>query len=430
MKCDKKDLLLYAVTDRYWLKNETLVSQVEKALKGGTTFVQLREKELGEAAFLEEAREIKALCEKYHVPFVINDNVEIALQADTDGVHVGQSDMEAGNVRELIGMDKILGVSVQTVDQALLAEKQGADYLGVGAVFPTGSKTDAEDVSFEMLKQICSAVSIPVIAIGGIGKDNVMKLADSGICGIAVISAIFGQKDIEAATAELKTLTEKMLCNTVRGAIFDLDGTILDSMPIWDQAGELFLRSLGIEAEPELGKILFPMSMEKGAEYLKERYRLERSTGEIMEGINRTIQEFYSCQVPLKDGAEEFLRGLKQAGFKITAATSSDRQVIESALERLGVMDCFERIFTCSEIGAGKTKPDIYFAAADYMQTLPQDTWVLEDALFAIQTAKKAGFRTAGVFDASSSDDQDEIKEVCEIYFKKLDKLNYFFERL
>ena len=209
--CDKKDLLLYAVTDRTWLGDETLYQQVEKTLKGGATFIQLREKHLDDAAFLEEAVELKELCHRYHVPFVINDNVEIALKMDADGVHVGQSDMEAGNVREKLGPDKIIGVSAQTVEQAVLAEQRGADYLGVGAVFPTGSKDDADDVSHETLKAICEAVSIPVIAIGGISRNNVMELAGSGICGIAVISAIFAQPDIEAATKELRTLTEEMV---------------------------------------------------------------------------------------------------------------------------------------------------------------------------------------------------------------------------
>lgn len=210
MRCDKQDLLLYAVTDRSWLGEESLYSQVEKALKGGATFVQLREKELDKEHFLEEAREIKELCKRYQVPFVINDSVEIALAADADGVHVGQTDMEAGDVRAKLGPDKIIGVSVQTVEQALLAQERGADYLGVGAVFPTGSKADADEVSHETLKAICAAVEIPVIAIGGISTDNVRRLSGSGICGIAVISAIFAKKDIENAAKELKALAKEM----------------------------------------------------------------------------------------------------------------------------------------------------------------------------------------------------------------------------
>lgn len=206
-----KELLLYAVTDRTWLGDQTLYEQVEQALKGGATFIQLREKNLGNKAFLAEAIEIQRLCKKYHVPFVINDNVEIALEVNADGIHVGQRDMEAGNVRALFGKDKILGVSVQTVEQALLAEQRGADYLGVGAVFHTGSKADADDVSHETLKAICKAVNIPVVAIGGIGKNNILELKGSGICGIAVISAIFAAKDIQSATTELKRMTEQVV---------------------------------------------------------------------------------------------------------------------------------------------------------------------------------------------------------------------------
>lgn len=209
MKCDKKDLLLYAVTDRSWLGDHTLYEQVEEALKGGATFIQLREKELDDETFLTEAIEIQKLCRQYNVPFVINDNVEIARKMNADGVHVGQSDMEAGNVRAILGKDKILGVSVQTVAQAVLAEQRGADYLGVGAVFHTGSKADAEDVSHKTLQNICAAVNIPVVAIGGIGKHNVLELKGSGIDGIAVISAIFAAEDIQKATAELKALTEE-----------------------------------------------------------------------------------------------------------------------------------------------------------------------------------------------------------------------------
>ena len=211
MNCDRKDLMLYAVTDRSWLGGETLRSQVERALKGGATFIQLREKELDEGDFLEEAKEIQKLCREYHVPFVINDNVEIAAAIGADGGHVGQSDMEAGDVRRRLGPDKIIGVSAQTAEQALRAQEHGADYLGVGAVFPTGSKADATEVSRETLEEICRAVDIPVIAIGGIGRENVMELKGSGICGIAVISAIFAQKDIEAAAAELKKRVEEML---------------------------------------------------------------------------------------------------------------------------------------------------------------------------------------------------------------------------
>ncbi len=212
MKFDKESLLLYAVTDRHWLNGRSLYEDVEKALQGGVTFVQIREKDdmsLPHDAFLAEAEEILALCRKFNVPFVVDDDVELALECGADGVHVGQSDMEAGRVREKIGPGKILGVSACTVEEAKRAEACGADYLGVGAVFPTGSKDDAEDVSHQTLKEICRAVNIPVVAIGGITRDNVTRLAGTGIAGVAVISAIFAKEDIRAAAADLKEQTSK-----------------------------------------------------------------------------------------------------------------------------------------------------------------------------------------------------------------------------
>lgn len=211
MNCGKKDLLLYAVTDRAWLGDKTLSWQVEESLKGGATMIQLREKHLDHEHFLKEAKEIKELCRKYQVPFLINDDVDLAVEVDADGVHVGQHDMEAGEVRKKIGPNRILGVSAQTVEQALLAQQAGADYLGVGAVFPTGTKDDADAVSIQTLGEICHAVSIPVVAIGGIGQHNVMQLAGSGICGIAVVSAIYAQQDIQNAASTLHALAKEMV---------------------------------------------------------------------------------------------------------------------------------------------------------------------------------------------------------------------------
>lgn len=211
MKYNKESLLLYAVTDRAWIGKQTLIEQVKDSLDGGATFIQLREKELDDGTFLDEARKMKSLCKEHNVPFVINDNIDIAIECDADGVHVGQSDMDALNVRKRLGKDKIIGVSAQTVEQAIIAQNSGADYLGVGAVFSTLTKLDADTVSFETLKQICDAVSIPVIAIGGIYDYNILKLSKSGIVGIAVVSAIFAQDNIKQSTANLLELATKMV---------------------------------------------------------------------------------------------------------------------------------------------------------------------------------------------------------------------------
>ena len=211
MKCDKQYMRLYAVTDRAWVGKQILYEQVEAALKGGVTCVQLREKELSEEDFLAEAKEIKALCSRYHVPFFINDNVDVAIKCQADGVHVGQEDMKASDVRAKVGDQMIIGVSAHSVEEAVEAVKNGADCLGVGAMFATSTKADASVLPKETLRAICEAVDVPVVAIGGIGESNILELAGTGADGVALVSAIFGAADIEAQCRKLRALSEEMV---------------------------------------------------------------------------------------------------------------------------------------------------------------------------------------------------------------------------
>ncbi len=211
MKCDKKHMFLYAVTDRAWVGAQTLYEQVEDALRGGVTCVQLREKALGDAEFLQEAKEIHALCQRYGVPLIVNDNVDVAIACGAEGIHVGQEDMAAGDVRRRVGDGMILGVSVHTVEEAREAVANGADYLGLGAVFPTSTKTDVDQMPNATLRAICEAVDVPVVAIGGINRSNITALAGSGVDGVALVSAIFSASDIEAACRELRALAEGMV---------------------------------------------------------------------------------------------------------------------------------------------------------------------------------------------------------------------------
>lgn len=214
MKFDRGQLLIYAVTDRAWTGKMSLYDQVEAALKGGATMVQMREKGLTDENvqdYLEEARRLRRLTERYNVPFLIDDHVKLALLCGADGVHVGQSDMEAGRAREILGPDKILGVTAKTVEQALKAQDQGADYLGSGAVFGTSTKSDALPMTKERLGEICRSVSIPVVAIGGICLENIEKLQGSQVAGAAIVSGIFGARDIEATTRQLRQKMEKCL---------------------------------------------------------------------------------------------------------------------------------------------------------------------------------------------------------------------------
>lgn len=209
----RQSMLLYAVTDRAWLGDHTLAQEVETVLKNGATFLQIREKELCRDSFLAEARALKALAGEYHVPFVVNDDIGIALEIGADGVHVGQSDIVGKDVRAMIGPDKILGISANTVETALAAERAGADYIGVGAVFGTTTKKDAKCLSVPQLRAICDAVTIPVVAIGGISAGNILELKGSGVDGVAVVSAIFAQKDVGEATRKLLALSREMVAS-------------------------------------------------------------------------------------------------------------------------------------------------------------------------------------------------------------------------
>ncbi len=204
-------MLLYAVTDRTWVGEKTLYQPVEEALRGGVTCVQLREQDMDDAAFLQEAKEIHALCWRYGVPFIVNDNVEVAVACGAEGIHVGQEDMAAGDVRRWVGNSMILGVSVHTVEEALIAVRNGADYLGLGAVFPTSTKTDVDQMNKVTLRAICDAVDVPIVAIGGINSSNIGKLAGSGVDGVALVSAIFSAANIESTCRELRKLAEKMV---------------------------------------------------------------------------------------------------------------------------------------------------------------------------------------------------------------------------
>lgn len=220
MKFCREHLLIYAVTDRAWTGRMTFFEQVEAALRGGATMVQLREKGLAEQdfeGFLEEARRMHELTARYGVPLIIDDNVEIALKSGAEGVHVGQNDMDAGEVRRLLGPDRILGVTAKTVEQARRAQDAGADYLGSGAVFGTSTKADAIPMSLERLREICACVRIPVVAIGGICLENIGRLSGSGVAGAAIVSGIFGAEDIEGTTRRLAEVMRGNLGDCVAG---------------------------------------------------------------------------------------------------------------------------------------------------------------------------------------------------------------------
>ena len=215
----------------------------------------------------------------------------------------------------------------------------------------------------------------------------------------------------------------------IRGVIFDVDGVLLNSMPVWENLGEIYLERLGIEAEKGLGETLFAMSLEEGADYLIENYGLKQTPEEIIAGLNREVQDFYGRKVPLKEGVRGYLQEFRDRKIPMAIATSGDRANAEAALKRLKVLSYFRAVFTCTEIGSSKSQPDIYYAAALQLDTDPSDTWVFEDALHAIRTAKKAGFRTAGVYDQASGRDLAQIRDTADIYLPEFKSFELFWER-
>ncbi|MDR2109420.1 MAG: thiamine phosphate synthase [Coriobacteriales bacterium] len=415
----RRKLLLYAVTDRSWLGERTLAEAVEQALAGGATLVQLREKQLAAADFEREARELKTICARYQVPLLINDDLELAARVAADGVHLGQDDPAPSLARARLGPAAIVGVSVRTVAEARAAVDQGADYLGVGAVFSTTTKTDAAQVSLAELAAICAAVDVPVVAIGGINAGNLGQLAGSGIAGVALVSALFAAEDITAATTQLRSALLRTL-HPVAGVIFDMDGTLLDSMSVWETAGASFIRELGFVPEMQLSERFLKMSLEEASRYFIQRYGLEMTLAEVMAGVNQRIRDAYFYSIAVKGSARAVLEDLHQRGVAMCICTATDRFLVEAALQRLGLAHYFRGIVTIAESGHTKREPEIFEIARELLGTPREQTWVAEDALHALTTASAAGFPTVALYEQAFAGDQQELRAAADRYLENI----------
>lgn len=390
-----KALKLYAVTDRSWLNGRPLAEDVEKVLAGGTGILQLREKHLSYDEFLQEGREIAELCRRYDVPLIINDNVEVA-KALGVGAHIGQGDMSISDARRELGEEAIIGVSCCNVAQALEAERDGADYLGVGAVFPTSTKNDADYVDSRELAAICNSVRIPVVAIGGISTGNVMKLAGSGIAGVAVVSALFAAADPLAATRELSDLLDKMLAvpvNLPPGAIVDLDGTILSTISYWDRLPFDYLESKGVTPPPTIRDEIVYMEVEESAAYLKKRAGLSEDVSVIKKELWDMIRSVYTEKAQLMPGAREFLAEMRERGVRMAMFSATEHSSIVASLKRHGILDYFDCVISSADLPYDKSCPEAFLHVLGRLGTSLQNTVVYDDAVYALEGARKAGFK-------------------------------------
>ncbi len=414
MKLDKKDLELYAVTDRAWLNGRNLEDDVLEAILGGATIIQLREKDITDEEFIEIAFRVKKVCNEYKIPFIINDNLNVMLAVDADGIHVGQSDIEASFIRSKIGKDKILGVSCQTAIEAIKAEEAGADYLGVGSIFNTSTKKDALEVSVKTLRDICDKTRIPVIAIGGINLNNIKELKNTMIDGVAVISAIFKQNNIKEATMLLRKEVEKIIFNGDDYSLYilDYDGTIIDSMDMWSTTASRFVLACGKTPKADIDEKTKTFSNYEAAKFIKEEYNFNESALEMLEKLNDFVLKTYPT-IDIKEGARCFLEKLYYLKKKVVLLSASSLELLNSSLEALNIKKYFSEIYSTSDLKLSKESGSAFQYVLDIYKN--EKTIVVEDAPHAVKGGKKVGLKVLGISDEFTN--SDEVVDSSDYYY-------------
>lgn len=410
----EQQMQLYAITDRRWLNGASLVQQTEEVLRNGATFLQLRDKQATHEELVAQALELKTVAAEYGVPFVVNDDVMAAKEADTDGVHIGQGDLDYEQARKILGPDKIIGMTARTPAEARHAEQAGADYIGVGAVFHTSTKTDAKDMTRETLLAITEQVRIPVVAIGGITYDNMDYLKHTGVSGIAAVSAIFAQPDVGAAAQKLFEKSKSILGYQAEDIIFDMDGTLLDSMPYWRRLAREYAVKKGALLPPDFDEKTYSMDLDDCGLYLRDELGIseepETMTAEVLEMMNRHYRE----DIPMKPGMRRLLERAHYSGSRMCIFTASEQSCVINALTRLGVLDYFETINSVCDIGLSKRLPESYRKICEMMEFKPENTMVYEDVLHAVCAAKEAGCRVTAVYDADSAVHWEQISRIAD----------------
>ena len=415
VKVKAEDMQLYAVTDTQWLNGRDFLEVIESVLANGATFLQLREKNATHEEIVAKAKAIKPIAKKYGVPFVIDDDIYAAKEADVDGVHIGQNDASYEKAREVLGEGKIIGMTVKTRQQAENAIRLGADYVGMGAVFHTSTKKDAKDMSRETLLELAGMMEdIPVVAIGGISYDNCDYLKDTGVDGIAVVSAIFASDDCALATRKLFVKTRELF-GKKRNIIMDMDGTLADSMPFWKNSAREYAILRGADIPDNFDEITGVMDLNDYAEYVKNVLGIDTNLEQITEAAVEIMNKHYEKDIPAKDGMTELVTREYKAGSRLVVFTASDRRSVEILLSHLGIIECFYDIYTVYDVGLKKSDKNSYLKVAELagMKDTSQ-VWVYEDILRGVKAAKEAGLNVCAVYDEDSAGDWEDIKELAD----------------
>ena len=415
VKVKAEDMQLYAVTDTQWLNGRDFLEVIESVLANGATFLQLREKNATHEEIVAKAKAIKPIAKKYGVPFVIDDDIYAAKEADVDGVHIGQNDASYEKAREVLGEGKIIGMTVKTRQQAENAIRLGADYVGMGAEFHTSTKKDAKDMSGETLLELAGMMEdIPVVAIGGISYDNCDYLKDTGVDGIAVVSAIFASDDCALATRKLFVKTRELF-GKKRNIIMDMDGTLADSMPFWKKSAREYAILRGADIPDNFDEITGVMDLNDYAEYVKNVLGIDTNLEQITEAAVEIMNKHYEKDIPAKDGMTELVTREYEAGSRLVVFTASDRRSVEILLSHLGIRECFYDIYTVYDVGLKKSDKNSYLKVAELagMKDTSQ-VWVYEDILRGVKAAKEAGLNVCAVYDEDSAGDWEDIKELAD----------------
>ena len=415
VKVKAEDMQLYAVTDTQWLNGRDFLEVIESVLANGATFLQLREKNATHEEIVAKAKAIKPIAKKYGVPFVIDDDIYAAKEADVDGVHIGQNDASYEKAREVLGEGKIIGMTVKTRQQAENAIRLGADYVGMGAVFHASTKKDAMDMSRETLLELAGMMEdIPVVAIGGISYDNCDYLKDTGVDGIAVVSAIFASDDCALATRKLFVKTRELF-GKKRNIIMDMDGTLADSMPFWKKSAREYAILRGADIPDNFDEITGVMDLNDYAEYVKNVLGIDTNLEQITEAAVEIMNKHYEKDIPAKDGMTELVTREYEAGSRLVVFTASDRRSVEILLSHLGIRECFYDIYTVYDVGLKKSDKNSYLKVAELagMKDISQ-VWVYEDILRGVKAAKEAGLNVCAVYDEDSAGDWEDIKELAD----------------
>lgn len=399
---DRHQLLLYAITDCDNLQGEALLERTMQILANGATILQYRDKH-GKAR--DDVRALQALCKAHEVPFIINDDVALAVELDADGVHVGQEDMACAKAREALGPDKIVGVTAKTLEQAEQAVSDGADYLGVGALFPSVSK-DSSLTSRETLKEICAAVAIPVVGIGGVNEDNASILAGTGVAGAAVISALYSYPSPALVTKRLAKKMDHIVNGDpeMRGILADVDGTLTDTLAFYQDLVPGYLRAHGYRPGGDLPQILADYNLPESVGYVKHNYSGTFGVGQVVDELEAELEWYYHTEGQAKPGVKAFLARARERRLPVVATSIHDAEVCRTLFDHAGIAQDITGIASGWEKRLPGGASELFRIGVDMLAFAPEHIWAFNDGAEGVFGAKGAGVKIAAIYDANHSE--------------------------